>query len=304
MSTKARSLAGRGGLLAVVVVSYNRRELLLECCRSVCAAAPQARLIVVDNASSDGSAEAVRQAIPQARVIDAGANLGFARAINLGAAAASSESLLLLNSDTRIEAPAIAALCSAIDADPQVAGAGPRLRGDQGALELSVGRTMGLLNEAWFKILGTLHRNGRGVATGWLERRYARRRTTGSLSAACLLLRRKAFDQAGGMDERFFLYAEDVDLCLRLSGLGWRFLYVPEATVHHVRGASSELDAGATEHAYRASQLAFYRKHHSAAHVIVLRLYLAAQYSVAVVVSRGCTRDRARAMLNWCLHPD
>lgn len=287
----------------VVVVSYNRRELLLECCRSVLEALPTAQVIVVDNASDDGSANAVRDQLPAVELIDAGANLGFARAVNLGAARGTAPMILLLNSDARIGAGAAELLHDALLTDPDGAGAGPLLRDSSGALELSVGRTMTLRNELVFKILGTLHRGGRGPATAWLERRHARRRDVESLSAACLLLRRQAFEQAEGMDERFFLYAEDVDLCTRLAAAGWHFVFVPDATVTHVRGASAELDAESTERVYRASQLAFYRKHHSAGAVAALRLFLMGRYLAAALLARGPHRAHARAMFRWSVRP-
>jgi len=289
--------------LDVVIVSYNRSDLLVACCQSVTAADPAARIVVVDNASTDDSAAAVRRAYASAAVLESDVNVGFATAVNRGAEHGAAPLLLLLNSDARIDAEALSALRAELLQHDAVAAVGPRLRDSDGTLELSVGRTMGPVNEVWFKLLGLLHGNGRFV-TRWLERRYRRAADVRSLSAACLLIRRSAFEAVGGMDEQFFLYGEDVDLCRRLVAAGWRLRYTPDATVRHIRGASAGQDPGAAELAYRRSQLALYRKHHGWLAIVLLRLRLAARYLLRWMLAGGPDRERARILLRWCLHPD
>lgn len=249
--------------LDVVIVSYRRRSLLLDCCASVREHAPGARIIVVDNASADGSVAAVLAAHPDATVIAMASNLGFATAANRGVAAGQSPWILLLNPDARLTPGALPALHAALAADPGAAAAGPRIRGNGGELELSVGRTMSLCNDAAFKFVGRFQ--SRALVRHALERRYRRSRDTNSLSGACLLARRDAWEQVGGMDEAFFLYAEDVDLCRRWRTAGWRLRYVAEAEIHHQRGAAASLDPGAAIAHYRDSQRRFYAKHRSPA---------------------------------------
>lgn len=246
----------------VVLVSYERRDLLLRCCASVRMHAPQANLIVVDNASSDGSAAAVTRECPAARVISLPRNLGFATAANRGAAAGSAPWILLLNPDAELTPEALPALGRALEANGRCAAAGPRIRGEQGELELSVGRTLSPANDAMFKLLERWR--GKALLAACLERRYRRSRAVTSLSGACMLVRRSAWEQVGGMDEGFFLYAEDVDLCLRLRAAGWRLRYVAEAEIRHRRGAAASLDPTATLSHYRDSQRRFYAKHRSA----------------------------------------
>lgn len=257
----------------VVVVSYNRRDLLLACCRRALEAGA-AQLIVVDNASEDGSAAAVAEAFPEAVLLEGESNRGFAAAVNHGMARSSASLVLLLNPDATVSRSALETLRAGVLEAPDVAAAGPRIRDPRGRLELSVGRTMSPLNEAWFKIQQRLYDRD-GTLARWIERRYEHRRPVSSLSAACLLLRRAAVDQVGGLDERFFLYAEDVDLCLRLRRAGWRLLYVPAAEVRHERGASRHSDPAAAERAWRGSQLAFYCKHRSPLMTLLLRAYVA-----------------------------
>lgn len=286
------------GVVDVILVSFNSRELLLRACRSVEHLGSH-RLIVVDNDSADQSAEAVANSFPDARVIKAGSNLGFGRAVNLGLAAGVAPFVLLLNSDAALESGAGERLLAALDEDPEAGAVGPMIRGDRGELELSVDRTLTLLNEARFKILGALYRDGHGPATRLVERRAERPREVRSLSASCLLLRRRAVEEIGGFDPRFFLYAEDVDLCLRLRQAGWHLLYEPAAQARHTRGASSKQNAPAAERAYRDSQLAFYEKHRSRMTRLVLETYLKLRYTLLGVFGSARQRERARSILYW-----
>lgn len=283
----------------VVVVSFNRRELLSKCCESIAEIDEVAHLVVVDNASTDGSAEMMRQRFPEASLICNDRNLGFGRAVNLGAAAGNAPLLLLLNSDAELRPGAYVALRSALRSDPETAGVGPHISDEQGRTELSVGRTLSLTNETWFKILGSAHEAGIPLLHGLVERRYGRPRRTPSLSAACLLLRRDAFKQVDGLDERFFLYAEDVDLCHRLTQAGWRLRYVPEAQVLHRRGASAAVQPLLTERWYRASQIAFYDKHRSRMALACLRAYLRVRYALVSRFGDRQRRMRARAVDEW-----
>lgn len=286
----------------VVVVSYEQRERLLAACRSATGIEPATRLIVVDNASGDGSLAAVRREFPDASVLAMPRNLGFAAAVNAGVQAGDAPFLLLLNNDARLQPAALATLMTALN--ESVAAAGPRIEAPDGSVELTLGRTLGPLNDAFFKLLEGLYRGGTGVAAGLVERFYSRPRRTRSLSAACLLLRRDAFEAVGGLDERFFLYAEDVDLCRRLRQQGWQLRYVPDAVVVHERGASAVMRPEAATMAWRRSQLAFYRKHHGYAAAVALRAWLALRFAVARLLGRGERRRLAARMLRWTLSGD
>lgn len=288
-----------GVLVDVIVVSYNQRERLLACLAAAATAKPAVRLIVVDNASSDGSAEAAAVAHPAADVIALPENIGFAAAANHGAAIGAAPCILLLNNDARLGPGALEKMRRALD-NAGVAAVGPRLLGPDGEIELSLDRTLSPWNEARFRVLGALCRSGGGPIAARVRRRYGRSRDVISLSGACILLKRQALDQVGGFDERFFLYAEDVDLCLRLRQAGWRLRYEADAVVEHDRGASSATAPAATALHYRRSQIAFYRKHRGALATQGLRLYLAFRFAVERLFARGEDQRRLAADLLRC----
>ena len=250
--------------LAIVIVSYNTRDDLNACLGSLHDAPPAAthRIVVVDNASSDGSVEAVRGGWPAVELIEMGRNAGYAAANNAGIRATASELVLLLNSDTVVPAGSLDRLIARLDDDPAAVALGPRLIGADGSVELSFGRMISPWNETRQK--WRVRALARGPA--WLRRRIVeetgRTHHPDWVSGACLLVRRAAGDAAGWLDERFFLYGEDVDFCAALRAAGGPILYTPEAEVVHRRGRSGRTNPAATRAAYRRSHLAFYAKHH------------------------------------------
>jgi GT2 family glycosyltransferase len=251
--------------LAIIIVSYNARVDLERCLDSLHQPPPQLthEIVVVDNQSGDGSAQAAR-GWPDVRVIEVGSNAGFARANNIGLRASSSASVLLLNSDTIVPAGAIDRLVAELDRDPDVAIVGPRLVDGSGRAELSFGRMIGPLTEL---------RQKRLVRSAAVDRLTRERRYPDWVSGACLLVRRADAEAVGGLDERFFMYTEDVDFCAAVRARGRRVLFTPEVEIVHVRGRSAAAAPAATSAAYRRSQVAFYEKHHPR-WAPVLRLYL------------------------------
>ena len=250
--------------LTVVVVTYNSAAEIGACLDAIATAAPRTahEIVVVDNASADGTAALVRSRWPQARVLDAGGNLGFARGNNLGIRATSGELVLLLNPDTVPGPGSIDRLVGVLDALPDVGVAGPRIVDGAGRAELSFGAMIGPLAELRQKLLT------RGQARHWpiiaahVERVCRQASFPDWVSGACLLIRRADLERAGLLDERYFLYTEDVDLCAAVRAQGRLVRFSPEAEVVHARGASRASSPGPAEQAYRRSQLAFYRKHH------------------------------------------
>lgn len=260
--------------LAIIIVSYNVREELRACLESLVGhTAPYpTEIVVVDNASSDGTAAAVQSHWPQVRVLEAEANLGFARANNLGIKATRSEFVLLLNPDTIIPPGAIPTLVRGLAVHPEAAAAGPRLIDASGFPELSFGWAISPLGELRQKIVGSLHQRRVRRVVRMVDQWARQAGPREWISGACLLLRRADLEAVGLLDERYFMYTEDVDLCVSLRKRGRTILFLPQSEVLHLRGRS----AGRNPHAERMrrlSQLAYYEKHHPA-WLPVLRGYL------------------------------
>lgn len=251
--------------LTIVIVSYNARRYLEACLRSLVAAPPALshQIVVVDNASNDGSPAVVEEVTPEALLIQNETNVGFARATNQGIRATVSEAILLLNSDTEVPPQAIDRLVDALRADPEAAVVGPRIVDRSGSAELSFGRMISPFNELRQKTLVRLHAWGVPPVSGWVERATRTPQYADWVSGACLLVWREAAQRIGLLDERYFIYGEDVDFCAAIRANGWRVRFVPDVTVVHVGGRSVVTTASLTSAAYRRSQLAFYAKHHA-----------------------------------------
>lgn len=261
--------------LSIVIVSFNTRPDLERCIESLAASPPLMphEIVVVDNASSDGSVEAVRRRWPAIRVIVQPENLGFAVANNAGIRASDGGLVLLLNSDCVVPSGSVDRLAERLRAHPTAAVAGPLLVDAGGRTELSFGRMMSPWAELRQKAIGKAYDRGMATAMRWVSRAVSRERYVDWVSGAALLVYRADAEAAGLLDERYFLYTEDVDFCAAIRARGRKILFTPEATVTHLRGRSRATVPGAMNAAYRRSQLAFYEKHHPW-WAPVLRIYL------------------------------
>ena len=249
--------------LSIIIVTYNSTGCIEACLRSLVEHPPAVDhdIVVVDNASADGTAAAIRARWSSVRVIEAKANLGFARANNLGIQQTRGSLILLLNPDTSVPAGAIDTLTAALERRPDVAVAGPRLVDADGRAELSFGRMMSPLAELRQKFLVSGSRRA-GAVAAYVESMTRTEREVDWVSGACMLVRRADAEAVGLMDERYFMYAEDVDFCAAVRARGRRVLFCPAAEVVHLRGQSRADASAPTERAYRRSQIAFYEKHH------------------------------------------
>lgn len=273
--------------LSVIIVTYNSRGLTLACVASVLAeqarGGPQTELIVVDNASTDGTADALRELAPGANVLVQGSNLGFARGNNVGLAAARGRYLLLLNSDTEVRAGALAALVAFMDSHAESGACGPMLLNPDGTLQPS-GRDLPTLGSL-FADMTKLHRLRRRNLYAQVGRDYGEVAAVGELSAAALLVRRTVYEQVGGLDPAFFAYYEDVDWCKRIGDAGYRIYYVPAARImHHWQGTSRQV----SELAYAAghdSLRIYFRKHHGKLAALAVQALLAAKESTLLLAA-------------------
>lgn len=251
--------------VSIVIVNYNARADLERCLESLQAGAIHAdhEIIVVDNGSSDGGLDGVRRSA-DVRLIQNRANVGFARASNIGMRVARGEAVLLLNNDTIVPPGAIDRLLEILRQRPDVAVVGPRLVDAAGRAELSFGRMIGPFAE---------FRQKRLRESPVVEQLTRRETSPDWVSGACLLVRRTDAEAVGFLDERFFMYTEDVDFCASIRARGRRILFTPDVEIVHLRGRSAASAPTATADAYRRSRIAFYEKHHPV-WVPILKLYL------------------------------
>jgi N-acetylglucosaminyl-diphospho-decaprenol L-rhamnosyltransferase len=227
--------------VAVVVVNYESGPALARCVARLRQQDP-AELVVVDNGSRDGSLDELRRRVPDIEIVDPGANLGYGAAANRGAAATSAPALLVCNSDLEVSPGSLAALTAVLDGRPDCGVAGPLIRDADGRRYPSARRFPSMIDAAGHALLGLFAPDNRFTRSYHLADLAvgSAPREVDWLSGACLLLRRGAFDEVGGFDESYFMYAEDVDLCWRLARAGWKAAYVPSAEVTHLQGVSTE----------------------------------------------------------------
>jgi N-acetylglucosaminyl-diphospho-decaprenol L-rhamnosyltransferase len=259
-------MSSRPGVV-IVIVSFNVRAHLARCLESLANAPPAAphEIVVVDNASEDGTVEMLRDRWTRVRVVALTRNVGFAAACNVGIRATSpggSPLVLLLNSDTLVPAGALDRLIDRLVATPQAAAAGPRLVDTTGVAELSWGPMVGPWAELRQKVVVRLNQRGAGMARRIVRARTETEGLVDWVSGACLLVWRADAEAVGLLDERYFMYLEDVDFCAALRARGRRILFTPAAEIVHLKGQARAVVPAAVEAAYRRAQLAFYEKHH------------------------------------------
>jgi GT2 family glycosyltransferase len=216
-------------------------------------------------------------------VIDAGSNVGFAAANNIGIRATTGDNILLLNSDTIVPRGSIEGLMFSLGQHRDVAVVGPRLVDIEGRAELSFGAMISPLNECRQRRLVRGHERRVPEISRQVEAMTRQEQWPDWVSGACLLVRRADAEAVGLLDERFFMYTEDVDFCAAIRGRGRRILFTPSVEVVHLRGRSVASAPEATRAAYYRSHLAFYQKHHPKL-APLLRLYRRLVYAWAEAV--------------------
>ena len=261
--------------LSIVIVSFNIREELDRCLQALHQPPLQVshQIIVVDNASSDRTGEMLLQRWPTVELIQMHSNMGFAKAMNRGAASTQTELLLMLNGDTVPSAQAIERLIEELDDRHDTAVVGPLLVDTGGRIEPSFSAMLSLVVEFKRRSLGRLYARGNGWAKRRIERQFSRPRSVDWVSGACLLVRRPAAERVGFLDERYFMYFEDVDFCAAIRSLGMQIRFVPDSKIVHLHGRSARAAPEMITSIYRRSHLSFYEKHHPLS-ARLLRIYL------------------------------
>jgi N-acetylglucosaminyl-diphospho-decaprenol L-rhamnosyltransferase len=329
--------------LSVVIVNWNVRALLSRCLQSIAGSSPfvtrrppagavQPRpvlgvspapqthpepraskgglrtmeVIVVDNASTDGSVDMLRREFPWVETIASEENLGFIRGSNQGIRASRGRYVLLLNPDTEVVGEALYLMVDHMEEHPRVGALGPQLRYPDGSIQSSRRR---------FPTLATAFLEST-VLQQWfphnrvLDRYYVNDRSEDDMQAvdwvvgACILLRRKAFEQVGLLDENAFMYSDELDWCRRAKSLGWSVVYLPAAHVIHHEGKSSEQAVAARHIHFQEAKIHYFRKYHGPWVGVTLRLFLLVTYVFQLLVEgakwlvghkRGLRIQRLRA---------
>jgi len=260
--------------LAIIIVTYNSVQEIDACLHSLVGQTSPfpTTISVVDNASPDGTAAQVRKSWPSVQVIDSGGNFGFAKANNLGIRSTTSDYVLLMNPDTVAQPGAIETLVRGLASNPNAAIAGPRLLSETGFPELSWGAPINPWNELRTMIFSWLYLRKLRVLVRRMDKLSRSAREVAWVSGACMVVRRPDLEAVGLLDERYFMYNEDVDLCLAMQKRGRRVLYVAGAEVLHHRGRSAARNPE-MERLRQQSHVAYYEKH-LPAWIPLLRIYL------------------------------
>ncbi len=266
--------------LSIVVVNWNVRDLLRRCLVSIFAAElPRLEVIVVDNASTDGSLDMLRAEFLGVTLVANADNLGFPAANNQGLAAARGRLVMTLNPDTEVVGDALARLIAYLDAHLDVGALGPQLLNLDGSIQSSRRRfptlITALFESTWLQ----------GIAPRGVLRRYTMDDAPADathevdwVTGACIVVRREALEAVGGFDERFFMYSEELDWCRRIKRAGWKIVYLPEAKVIHHAGKSSDQAVAARHIHFQTSKVRYFQKYHGWLSAGVLRLFLLAMY--------------------------
>jgi GT2 family glycosyltransferase len=246
--------------LSIIIVNWNTKEYLVRCLRSIFETRKRdsREVLVIDNGSGDGSAEQVKRLFPDVRVIENRENLGFARATNQGLKEEAGRYALLLNPDTRVREGSIETLLSFMEAHPEAGIAGAQLLNADGSRQNSIANTPTLATELLNKSL-----------LRWLfpERFPGKERVRSepvdveSVIGACMIVRKKAVEEVGFLDEDYFLFLEETDWCYRMRRAGWKIYHVPAAEITHFQGKSAEMDIEKAKIEYYRSRYQFFEKH-------------------------------------------
>lgn len=262
--------------LSIVIVSWNTCQFLKQCMTSLYAAPPtcQFEVFVADNGSYDGSVEMVKRLFPQVRLFENRRNLGFAEGNNLAIHHSSGRLVLLLNPDTEVRPGAVDRLVRFMDEQPRVGAAGARLLNPDGSLQISCYPSPTLARELWR--LFHLDRFYPYAAYPMDVWQLDAPRFVDVLMGACLVLRRAVLDQVGLLDEAYFMYSEEVDLCYRVHKAGWKLAWVPQAQVVHHGGRSTQQVANEMFLRLYEGKIRYFRKHYGGVVVLVYKLILGA----------------------------
>ena len=268
--------------LSIIIVCYKNCSLILECLKSIKYFAPSFayEIVCVDNGSVDGIQECIGKDYPCVRFFQAGYNSGFSKANNLGIINSRGEYIMLLNNDTKIIEPIFGQLIDFMSAHPKVGALGPRHLDGKGRFQISYGRFPVTPIDIKRRIMQYRILRDDPAVGRYLKEFCSREREVDWLSGSCLLLRRDALRQTGLLDERLFMYFEDVDICKRISNKGWDNYYFPKISIMHYHGKSVLENVLVCLFEFRRSQLLFTNKYYGKIGEIAMRAFFLLKFLI------------------------
>jgi GT2 family glycosyltransferase len=276
--------AGQSPDVTVIIVNWNLKEHLEECLQSLRSYGVSLAIetIVVDNASTDGSAEMVETRFSEVLLIENSDNVGFSRANNQAMEVASGRYIFLLNNDTLLFEGSLQILIDYMDDNPGVGLCGPRVVNEDGSMQIrSKGRYPSIATALGHFFLPSSRQHRGQQPLGFYEHQDINKaRSMDWVSGCALLVRREAIEAVGMLDADVFMYCEDVDWCYRMNRAGWQVSYVPSSVVLHYGGKSMKKQKGKAVGAHKDGLIAFYGKYHSAGTTAVFRTILWTGYAV------------------------
>ena len=272
--------------VSIILVNYNGANVIINCLQSLqqFLRSISYEVIVVDNASSDGSPEAIAATFPQIHLIKQLENRGFGAGNNAGAEIAQGEFLFFLNTDTLITSDILPKLLAVMEAHPDVGIIGPKLFNLDGSLQLSVAHEISILGEYKTRKQHAIFKNSTNQSQ--LLKEFNANQFVDIVIGAALFIRKQLFEELDGFDEAFFMYFEESDLCQRTRDKGWKILYTPDISLIHLGGYSVNKVSNLMALEYRRSQLYYYQKHRSLGEQLLLRFYLLLKFLPALARSR------------------
>ncbi|WP_145324265.1 glycosyltransferase family 2 protein [Paenibacillus xylanexedens] len=254
--------------ISIIIVNFNTRQLTLDCLASVYASQTfyQYEVIVIDNASHDGSVEAIREVYPDVQLIANQNNSGFSVANNQGMEVAKGRYILLLNSDTVIQSDTLHTMIYFMDRHPEMGASGCKVILPDGSLDKACKRGFPTPSASFYYAFG--------ISRLFPDRPKFNQYQLGHLSpddeypvdclvGAFMLVRRETIEQVGGLDETFFMYGEDIDWCYRIKEAGWGIFYYPRTYIVHYKGASARRKPLKITYEFHRAMWVFHRKHYA-----------------------------------------
>ena len=268
--------------LSIIIVSWNTKEYLRPCIESIfqMEARISAELIIVDNGSQDGSGSEVKKAFPTLCLIENKRNMGFARAANQGLEKSSGRYILLLNPDTQVKKRTLEQVVSFMDFHPDAGVAGAQLLNRDGSKQNSIANFPSLATELFNKSLLRMLFPKKFPGK---ERNYPEPIEVDSVIGACMIVRRKAMEQVGCLDEDYFLFFEETDWCYRMKKVGWKVYHVPQAEIYHYQGKSAEIEKEKARVEYYRSRYHFFNKNRSGFQWFILLTALMTKLSFQLI---------------------